>query len=354
LLFKTNVSIFKQTIAITEHELLKNRNIGRDILVKELLRALRGRRSQRALSQRLGYSFNQVAKWESGHKKILWNEFVDLCTATKTPLAKSLASHYKYSGESSDASQIISMLIQVNGKSTSAIGRQLEISRHSLSSWLKSKSYPSVHEVLHLLSLYRGGKPHVISFVASLVGNSAMLPSIGDVVAQREGQIALAYQHPWLSAAAECLQLRDYRESAKHIPGFISKHLGISIDEEQMALSFLMKIGAITERNRKFAISGSSVVFQENVLADPNDQEGNFRVREYWWEKALTHLRNRPSWKSLTFAFQTFAVSKEADKKIRDASIRYYQEIERLVEDDTQPKEIFRIMNLCFFSPIDK
>jgi len=45
----------------------------------ELLNALRGRRSQSALSKRLGYRSNIVQRWESGHSLPTAATFLQCC-----------------------------------------------------------------------------------------------------------------------------------------------------------------------------------------------------------------------------------------------------------------------------------
>ena len=57
----------------------------------ELLRAIRGKLSTSALSAKLGYKFNQVARWEKGERRLLWTDFVALCEARRLPLAAQLA-----------------------------------------------------------------------------------------------------------------------------------------------------------------------------------------------------------------------------------------------------------------------
>src|SRR4051812_46163024 len=53
---------------------------------REIVKALRGRRSQATLSRMLGYTFNQIYLWETGRRKIHWSDFSALCKVLNRPL----------------------------------------------------------------------------------------------------------------------------------------------------------------------------------------------------------------------------------------------------------------------------
>lgn len=57
-------------------------------LSREIIIHLRGGRTQTELSSLLGYSFNQVSKWESGATLFLWQNFIDLNEALQLPWSK--------------------------------------------------------------------------------------------------------------------------------------------------------------------------------------------------------------------------------------------------------------------------
>jgi len=329
--------------------MLQNRNDELETVVRELLRSLRGKRSQLALSRRLGYSFNQVGKWESGHTKIRWDEFVRLSGLCKSPLDQALTNHYKYKGTAANCDAIIKNLI--GSERVSTIAKKTGFSRHSLAKWLKKSAFPTVPEMFRLLLLYRGGDDHLVSFIGSLVSSIDELPSIAPEYRQRVKQIELSYQHPWLAAVKDCLSLQSYQRLEKHREGFVSRCLRISTAEEKMALDFLTEVGVLTFSKGKYQVTGKKLMFQENILDKEKDIEGNFRLREYWWSQALNHLISRPAWSSLTFAFQTFTVSESAFRKIRALSVQYFSDVTKIIEEDEEPRTLLRVMNLCFFDP---
>ena len=57
----------------------------------DLLKLIRGKRSQQQMNDRLGHSFNQSYRWEKGITKISWPGFVEYCSAAGKPLLPTLA-----------------------------------------------------------------------------------------------------------------------------------------------------------------------------------------------------------------------------------------------------------------------
>lgn len=82
------------------------------LLARDFIRLLRGTLTQRELSSRLGYSFNQVGKWESGITQIKWENFVDLTFALKIPLESHLSYFLSYPLGSFKIKDIMKILSQ--------------------------------------------------------------------------------------------------------------------------------------------------------------------------------------------------------------------------------------------------
>lgn len=59
-------------------------------LTKVFIRTLRGSVAQRELSQKLGFSFKQVGKWESGVAQIKWENIIDITNVLGLPFEKYL------------------------------------------------------------------------------------------------------------------------------------------------------------------------------------------------------------------------------------------------------------------------
>lgn len=113
-------------------------------LASELLRALRGRRSQAQLSRRLGYASNVVFDWESGRRAptaakallLARRTGVDVNRALQTFLRASVPAAPRTKLESSRG--VVLLMRELRGRQQIAdLARAMHRSRFSVSRWLQ-------------------------------------------------------------------------------------------------------------------------------------------------------------------------------------------------------------------------
>lgn len=54
----------------------------------DIIKHLRNKKSQQYMNKKLGYNFNQYAKWENGTKKVLWSDVINILKIQKINLSK--------------------------------------------------------------------------------------------------------------------------------------------------------------------------------------------------------------------------------------------------------------------------
>jgi hypothetical protein len=118
-----------------------------DTATLALVREVRGARSQGYVNRRLGFRFNQVTKWERGTKRVLWRDFVALCTVCQTDLAGALASAVAFTGPSHDAPALVRHLLAGQGRQFA----RRTFSRSTIGRWLQGALSPSLSQVLQLM-----------------------------------------------------------------------------------------------------------------------------------------------------------------------------------------------------------
>ena len=175
----------------------------------EILQAIRGKLSSSALSGKLGYRFNQVARWEKGERRLLWTDFVALCQARHLPLAEQLRHYLGYEGDPCASGPLTKTLL--GGKSIDETAKATKLNRSKITRWLNGKASPTFLEIYLLLRL----AIDPFGFLERLVDLS-QVPSLAKDYRLFQKQRELAYTLPYLDAIMEALLLRSYQEAGKH------------------------------------------------------------------------------------------------------------------------------------------
>src|SRR5687768_17558011 len=129
-------------------------------VARELVRAVRGKRSQTAVNRKLGYGFNQVSRWETGRTTISWPAFVKLSAACKVDVAAAARDLFSTSAR---AEEIVAFFA-ADAKQTD-IAKKLGVSRFTLRRWLASEAAPPLAAILSLVHRF---SPNLLELVTRL------------------------------------------------------------------------------------------------------------------------------------------------------------------------------------------
>lgn len=121
-----------------------------DLLVGEVIRAIRGPLSQGQVLVKLGIAHNVVAKWENGHTRIRWGQFIDLALACGRPLKAATNEAYKYNHIPRDARKFLINLFGLHLDS-SQLPSSSELGAYKIKNIFLGKNDPFLDEVFILL-----------------------------------------------------------------------------------------------------------------------------------------------------------------------------------------------------------
>jgi transcriptional regulator with XRE-family HTH domain len=293
---------------------------------------MRGRRSQRALSRRLGYRTNIAYRWES---RLCWP------TAHKTlqalsrlgldPLARLRAFYASeprwLRAHRRPSAQLISdLLCDLRGSTTlMSLAARSGFSRFQLARWLSGAAEPRLPEFLRLLEVL---SLRLVDFVA-LFFDVSKLPSIALLARQKDAMRQVAYESPWSHAILRALELKDYGALSRHRRGWLAQRLGIAPEQEQRALTLLTRAGQVRWDGRRYRVG------EPSALDTRQDPARSRALKVFWLEQAERRLRNvQPGF----FSYNLFAVSEQDFTRIRELHLRYYRELRQIVAS-SQPSE---------------
>jgi hypothetical protein len=316
-----------------------SRSVDFELLASELLRALRGQRSQTAFARRLGYKSNIVYSWEAGRAfptaaKTLW-----AARRTGVDVEAALLSLYRTTpGEPrldpSTPEGVAQFLDDLRGRtSVQQLARSSGASRFAVARWLKAEAQPRLPDFLRLVE---AASLRLLDLLGGLV-DPLELPSVREAWRELELARAATYREPWSQAVLRALELGAYRALPRAQPGWIAARLGIPLAEEEKALALLLATGQIEQTATGYAPLGEG-----RVIDTRRDPDGAHALRCFWSQVALERLRARAEG---LFSHSVLAVSEHDLARIRELQKAYYQEVRAIVAQ-SQPVERVALLNV--------
>jgi transcriptional regulator with XRE-family HTH domain len=314
-------------------------------LARDFIRALRGGRSQAALSRRLGFRTNVLYAWESGRR---WpTAAVVLHTAQRLRIdVKGLLRRFFASTpgwleplDPAAPAGVARLLEELRGKiPVVELARRTGLSRYAIARWLSGAAQPRFPDFLRL---FEGASLRVLDFVA-LFHEPSTLPSAASAWRALQAHRSAVYEYPWISAVLGVLELSEYSALSRHLPGWIAQRLGISLEEEQRCLEVLSESGQIVRKGRRWELARSQTV---DTRQDPSAER---KLKEWWAELGVSRLRaGAPG----QFSFNVFAVSEADYARLRELHQSYFRQLRSIVAQST-PSERILVANVQLF-PLD-
>jgi transcriptional regulator with XRE-family HTH domain len=313
-----------------------------DQIARELLIALRGRRSQTAWSRRLGYRSNVAYAWESGRR---WPTAAELLRAAGRgglDLPAALTRFYGHAPPWLDTVAVDSpeavarLLDDLRGNTPiNDLAATSGISRYSISRWLSGHTQPRLPDFLRLVE---AASVRLIDLLAVLAAPAAM-PSVAPIWKRLEARRQGADRLPWTQAILRALELADYLALPAHEPGWIARRLGISEEEETRCLSFLRDTGQIHWQGVRYRIQKLAVDTNRNPAV-------NRRLKAHW---ARVGAQRAEEGAPGQFSYNVFSVSRADFERIREAHLRYFYAMRAIVAE-SQPDEVVAVVNVQLFA----
>jgi transcriptional regulator with XRE-family HTH domain len=310
-----------------------------ETLSSELIREMRGRRSQTAFSRRLGYRSNVVYAWESGRAWPTAAVFFKAVERLGRPVGAALSEFYRLPQQPerlpvlTTKDGVAQFLDDLRGNnSVVEIAKATQRSRFAISRWLKGQAEPRLPDFLRLVD---AASLRVLDFISCFVDPN-QLSSARSTWQVLESSRKAAYELPWSQAVLRVIELESYRKLPRHRPGFIADWLRISRDEEEQCIQILLNTGQVRKKSGRL-VPGSAPTL------DTRRDAGRARQAKAWWtEVALARMRNGDDG---TFSYNLFSVSRADLERIQALHRAYFRELRRIVAS-SEPAECIALANV--------
>ncbi len=301
-----------------------------DLATRELVRALRGRRSQTAAGRRLERSSNVLHAWESGSRAPRSSDLLQLLKLAGHAPEQLLTRFAPCSG-ASPRQLITSWLVALaRDRSHSELSRQLGVNRNTVARWLSGETEPRVPQ---LLAFVQVTTQRALELLAAMVDPSE-LPSVAQAHADLQQQRDLAYSLPWAHAVLRSLELQQYLALPRHQPGFIAARTGISLSEEERCLSALVAAKQVAFRRGRYSL--------RRVLAVDTRQNaaGNLALKRHWFATSAERLCELGIPEGGLASYNLFAISEADMARVRQAHLDYYERLRSIVAQSERPTRV--------------
>lgn len=298
----------------------------------DFIREVRGRRSQAAFSKRLGYRTNVSYLWEAGRSHPTAANALAAAARTGIDVREALADFYlrrpDWLDEIDPATPqgIAYLLNDLRGRTgILELAKATGKSRFAVARWLRGDAEPKLPDFFLLIEKT---SLRLLDFLACFV-DPKLMPSVVKAWDELEATRRAAFDLPWTQAVLRALELRDYADLPRHVPGWISARLKISLKEEQQCLRLLAKTKQILWRNRRWQLRE---VLAVDTRRAPDDER---RIKRWWTEVGLERLNLGQSG---VFSYNVFAVSEKDLMTITDLYRAYFRQIRSIIAQ-SEPSE---------------
>ena len=311
-------------------------------VASELLRALRGARSQTAASRRLGHKSNVLYTWESGRRWPTAARFLQFAERMHVDVRGAIV---RFHGSEpawlervppATRKGVAALLDDLRAqRSIAELARATGRTRSSVSRWLSGHTEPRLPEFLRVLE---ASSLRMLDFVAELVP-PASIPALAPRWRALEAARKLAYDAPWTHAVLRALELREYQALPTHAPGWISARLGIARADEDAALRLLQQSGQVVKRGGRFAPRAVSVIDTRR------DARAEISLKQWTTSMALQRLAADSDGQ---FSTNLFTVSARDFERLRELQRNYFRQLRAIVAE-SEPAERVAIVNVQLF-----
>jgi len=313
-----------------------------ELAARQLLRAMRGERSQRVLSRRLGYRGNPITDWEAGRSEPTMAEALRVAQLSNLPVYEAFE---RLSGVAPvppcGAVEVAAWLNSLRGSTAMTdLAERVGASRHAVRRWLSAATHIKVSDFLHVVDALTGRTPDLVGAMVDI----RQVPSLCERFERMQLAKRVAFDVPWTEAVLRVLETRRYKEHEHGSDEFIAEWLQVDLADVQVALSKMIDAGIVQRVGRRYESVGT-------LSVDVRTKTDGLRaIKRHWLgvlAKRATIQRPR-DW----FGYNVMSVSATDLELIRERMQSLFKEIRGTVSASEPAEEVgFVMLQLVHWTP---
>lgn len=311
-------------------------------LAQELLRALRGSRTQQAFAKRLNCAESVVYSWECGRRQPSASRFLDIVRVAGVDVRAALGQFLRSTPswletEHSHADTIVELLNDLRGSRTLVdIAKAAGRSRFRVARWFSGHTQPRLPDLLLLIHVtsYR-----LLDFIAALV-DPAQLETVAPEWQRLNAARRVAYESPWCHVVLRLLETNEFARRVQVTAGDIASALEITTTAAASSLDLLVRSGEVLRIGETYRVQRTDNV---DMAQDP---EAVRRLKRWAAQIGVDRIE---AGKPGLYSYNLFCVSEKDYERLQVLHRAYFRQLRAIVAE-SEPSERAVMVNLQLFS----
>lgn len=298
-------------------------------VARQLLRALRGPRSQVAFSRRLGYTTNVAADWEVARRFPTGGRTLEVAARCGVDVDAVIEQFSPRTADAWRADGLPGWLRALAGRTSQLdLAQRSGATRFQIGRWLRGDAEPRLPQLLALVDACTGR----VGDWAGALARGWPIPALDQLTATRREVLRLAYDEPWSAALLVGAAIAPPVDPE----GWLAERLGLPRARVVQLLEVMVR-GGVVERTA----AGLKVVGQLTVDVPPDGDVA--RIRRHWAQVATERLAApHPADR---FSFNVCALSRADLERVQALQAAYFRELRSIVAA-SEPLEVVAVVTM--------
>jgi hypothetical protein len=303
----------------------------------EVLRTLRGKRSQRAFAHRLGYRANPITDWEHGRRFPTAVEALRAAHIAGVNVTRAFSEFHAAAPPEADSQRrfvLAPWLSAIRGTTPIAhAAARAGCSRFAMARWLSGEAQPRLPDFFRCVDALTGRLPDLVAGLVSI-------ETVPSLVARHRAMRAarrVAFDAPWSEAVLRVLDTNDYQALTTHDDDFVARRLDIPLEVAISALHQLETAGVVRLEKGLWRQDRPLSVDTRGARDDLS------ALLRHWSAVGYRRIVERRS--SDLFSYNVMSISRADYERIRELLRHTFREIRSIVAA-SEPNEQVALLNL--------
>jgi len=310
------------------------------------IKVLRGKETQSSFSEKMGYKFNVVSRWENNKKKVLWGDVLKLNQIFGWNVSKVLESvtHSEYS-KNPNTQELLRGILK-NDRSLKAVEK--EFSKQKIFRLRAGSVRLQFNDFLKILNCVYGRDERFLNLLLGEETVKNIYKSLGECVDGRDVYRELVVEDPLYSLILNCIQIGAYQKLGEHSDEFVAKKIGLSEDQVSFRIEHLLRSGVLQKREGLYHKVNAE---RHHDLGARSDKSASKAVSRLLRAKSLEESDNQNKEESnLKHAFLIYPSNVKLNKEVFELTKNFYKDVQNLVNEvDASTTENLSYISLDIF-----